>query len=162
MSFTFSRPFTTIYQVWYIREACITQIVGNIIGCYRLLQKIFRSKFSDERNEEVIPRPGGIRAHLANPQMYSLGGSPKTDQWWGRKALRREHIGSFPTQDQTMHGAVNECTGFSEPTFVDSTNPSPIKPALITSAPTYVSTGFSPSPDLTYLQDSHDYELRQR
>ena len=52
---------TTTYQLWYIREASVAVIVGNLICTWQLFQKMFRlrsfnNKIEGIRDEPEMPR----------------------------------------------------------------------------------------------------------
>lgn len=63
--YNFASPETTTYQLWYIRESSIAVVVGNLICCWQLLQKLFKFRSFDNAHagilpEADIPRPVGL------------------------------------------------------------------------------------------------------
>lgn len=48
---------TTIYQLWYIREASVAVIVGNLICTWQLFQKMFRLRSFNNKNEGIKDEP---------------------------------------------------------------------------------------------------------
>jgi hypothetical protein len=57
---------TTTYQLWYIREASVAVIVGNLICTWQLFQKIFRLRSFNNKNEAIKDEP-------AMPRMMNVG-----------------------------------------------------------------------------------------
>jgi hypothetical protein len=54
--YNWAAPFTTAYQLWYIRESGVAMCVGNIINCWQLIQKVFNLK-SFNGNGTQTPQP---------------------------------------------------------------------------------------------------------
>jgi hypothetical protein len=48
---------TTTYQLWYIREASVAVIVGNLICTWQLFQKMFRLRSFNNKNEGIRDEP---------------------------------------------------------------------------------------------------------
>jgi hypothetical protein len=87
---------TTIYQLWYIREASVAIQVGNIICCWQLFQKLFKIRSFDNRSAQIVADPEMARRHAQeHPSQLSVGGSPKTSGWWARRYEIFEHLGNW-------------------------------------------------------------------
>ncbi|PVH79325.1 hypothetical protein DL98DRAFT_420558, partial [Cadophora sp. DSE1049] len=82
--YNFASPLTTVYQLWYIREASISVTVANLICCWQLLQKIFHFRsFSNTRfeitDDGVYSHNHGLRhrlIRLAHRARDSVSGIP--------------------------------------------------------------------------------------
>lgn len=44
---------TTVYQLWYVREASVAVIVGNLICTYQLWQRLFSLKSFNGQNHDI-------------------------------------------------------------------------------------------------------------
>ncbi|KAE9367193.1 hypothetical protein N431DRAFT_418324 [Stipitochalara longipes BDJ] len=60
-AYNFASPMTTVYQLWYIREASVAVCVGNLICTWQLFQRMFRlrafnNKTADIRDEPAMPQ----------------------------------------------------------------------------------------------------------
>jgi len=45
---------TTVYQLWYIREASVAVIVGNLICTWQLFQKLFRLRSFNNKHANIV------------------------------------------------------------------------------------------------------------
>lgn len=59
--YNFSNPLTTVYQLWYIREASVAIFVVNLICWWPLLRKVFGVKAFDPEDNSG----GGVRRESA-------------------------------------------------------------------------------------------------
>jgi hypothetical protein len=48
---------TTVYQLWYIREASVAVCVGNLICTWQLFQRIFRLRTFNTKSAEIHDDP---------------------------------------------------------------------------------------------------------
>jgi hypothetical protein len=48
---------TTVYQLWYIREASVAICVGNLICTWQLFQRIFRLRTFNTKSAEIHDDP---------------------------------------------------------------------------------------------------------
>ncbi|KAH7327470.1 hypothetical protein BKA65DRAFT_435157 [Rhexocercosporidium sp. MPI-PUGE-AT-0058] len=82
--YNFASPLTTVYQLWYIREASISLVVSNLICTWQLLQKIFHFRsFSNTRfsitDDGTINHNPGLRhkfMRFAHRARHSVSGLP--------------------------------------------------------------------------------------
>jgi hypothetical protein len=96
-------PMTTVYQLWYIREASVAIQVGNIICCWQLFQKLFKVRSFDNKSAQIIANPEMARRHAReHPEQFSVGGSPKTTGWWARRRELFEHLGNWSRMSQAF------------------------------------------------------------
>jgi len=81
-------PWTTVYQLWYIRESSVAIWVGNIICCWQLGQKLFKLRSFDNQRADIDRSPvmhGRARGRHA-PDPFSPGDArPKPRTWLDRK-----------------------------------------------------------------------------
>ena len=90
---------TTTYQLWYIREASVAVIVGNLICTWQLFQKMFRLRSFNNKNE-------GIKDEPAMPRMIKSG-NPIRRAWDylttdGRETHYKSANGG---EDSALHGS---------------------------------------------------------
>lgn len=71
--YNFASPMTTVYQLWYIREASVAVCVGNIICIWQLLQKMFKFRTFGNKSAEIRDEP-------AMPQ-FIRSGNPLRRAW---------------------------------------------------------------------------------
>ncbi len=62
--YNFASPHTTVYQLWYIREASIAVTVANLICTWQLFQKVFHMRSFDNsrfsiNDDAALPAPPG-------------------------------------------------------------------------------------------------------
>jgi len=98
-AFNFASPMTTTYQLWYIREASVAVIVGNLICTWQLFQKMFRLRSFNNKNE-------GIKDEPAMPRMIKSG-NPIRRAWDylttdGRETQYKSGNGG---EDSALHGS---------------------------------------------------------
>lgn len=99
--FNFASPYTTTYQIWYIREASTAIYVANIICWWPLLRKLFglkafqyNSKRDGRSDGQQKDSSGGSRAGVSNTYgsqsrpSFSLNGALNINRSGYRKALR--------------------------------------------------------------------------
>jgi hypothetical protein len=70
-------------------------MVGNLICCWQLFQKLFRLRSFDNKTAliEGQPEMGDRRQHIQHPELYSVGGSPKNDGWFKKQRERLAYLG---------------------------------------------------------------------
>lgn len=71
--YNFLSPQTTVYQLWYIREASVAMWVGNIVCCWQLVQWVFHLRSFDDKHAEIQGRLSPAR---------SAGGHTKNSAWY--------------------------------------------------------------------------------
>ena len=87
---------TTVYQLWYIREASVAIQVGNLICCWQLMQKLFKIRSFDNKSDQIVAQPEmAVRHHQEHPSQFSVGGSPKTASWFTRQRQKLEFMGEW-------------------------------------------------------------------
>jgi hypothetical protein len=67
--YNFQSPLTTVYQLWYIREASTAVAVGNLICSWQLIQKLFKLRSFDDKQAEI--QPLAAAPHLGGGAMSS-------------------------------------------------------------------------------------------
>ncbi|KAM3083910.1 hypothetical protein ACMFMG_001985 [Clarireedia jacksonii] len=92
--YNFESPFTTVYQLWYIRESSVAIWVGNLICCWQIIQKIFKTRSFDDRTPDIVMQPEMV-ARLANPSNYTSGGTPKPKNWFEQVVRLRAAAGNL-------------------------------------------------------------------
>ncbi|KAL4887642.1 hypothetical protein BJY04DRAFT_5436 [Aspergillus karnatakaensis] len=103
--FNFASPQTTIYQLWYIREASTAIYVANLMCWWPLLRKIFgkalsqySSNYNTNRYGDPSSRSGGLSQQLAsvtagasaNRTQKSTDGKASKSRWWKQSQARSE------------------------------------------------------------------------
>lgn len=73
--YNFLSPETTVYQLWYIREASVAMWVGNLVCCWQLIQRLFNLRSFDDKHAEIQGRISPDR---------SVGGHTKNSAWYQR------------------------------------------------------------------------------
>lgn len=71
--YNFLSPNTTVYQLWYIREASVAMWVGNLVCCWQLVQRLFNLRSFDDKHAEIQGRISPDR---------SVGGHTKNSAWY--------------------------------------------------------------------------------
>ncbi|KAL4934015.1 uncharacterized protein BDV17DRAFT_278997 [Aspergillus undulatus] len=85
--FNFHSPGTTIYQLWYIREASTAIYVANLMCWWPLLRKIFGSALSHYSSRYRSNRYGEQpTAAGASATQSVVGKGSKSKRWWSRRA----------------------------------------------------------------------------
>lgn len=69
-------PFTTVYQLWYIREASVAVFVGNLLCTWQLLQRVFKLRSFDNKDAGIRKVEGASPAEPDAPTRYTIGGTP--------------------------------------------------------------------------------------
>ncbi|PQE15799.1 integral membrane PTH11 protein [Rutstroemia sp. NJR-2017a BBW] len=92
--YNFESPLTTVYQVWYIRESSVAIWVGNLICCWQIIQKVFKTRSFDNRTPNIVMQPE-MGARLANPSNFTSGGTPKPKNWFEQIVHLRAAAGNF-------------------------------------------------------------------
>ena len=139
--YNFKSPFTTAYQLWYIREASVAICVGNLICTWQLFQRIFKMRSWDDKSpgaqkEPDVEIPLGPNGTIPR----TIGGTPRIVQgtpeagFRGRFLPRRDPNASlFASLARTMgRSAANNTqlggtgvdrgnggSGFSSATYVN-------------------------------------------
>jgi hypothetical protein len=94
--YNFLSPMTTVYQLWYIREASVAIQVGNLICCWQLMQKLFKIRSFDNKSDQIVAQPEMTGRHnQQHPSQYSVGGSPKTSSWFAKQRQKMEFLGEW-------------------------------------------------------------------
>lgn len=97
--FNFHSPDTTIYQLWYIREASTAIYVANLVCWWPLLRKVFGSALSHYnsryRSNRYGEQPSGQVSHSLPFGSSAAGASVRhsvvqkgstSKRWWSQKA----------------------------------------------------------------------------
>jgi len=58
---------TTVYQLWYIREASVAVTVGNLICTWQLFQRLFRLRAFDNKTADINDEPAMPQFRPINP-----------------------------------------------------------------------------------------------
>jgi len=58
---------TTVYQLWYIREASVAVCVGNLICTWQLFQRMFRLRAFNNKTADIKDEPAMPQFRAANP-----------------------------------------------------------------------------------------------
>lgn len=84
--YNFASPETTVYALWYIREASVAIWVGNLICCWQLLQKLFNLRSFDNKEAGFqIPCRSIVKER-------SIGGHTKNTSWFNGKITAMEPL----------------------------------------------------------------------
>lgn len=86
--YNFQSPFTTIYQLWYIREASVAVQVANIICCWQLLQKVFKLRSFDNSTPNIGQHLSMVQRPPHNPESFTEGDKYMSKSWWDHKFER--------------------------------------------------------------------------
>lgn len=81
--YNFASPDTTVYQLWYIREASVAMWVGNIICCWQLAQFLFSLRSFDDKHSGFQNQ---LKQHdrVSQGEGKSVGGHTKDTNWYER------------------------------------------------------------------------------
>ncbi|KAL4867970.1 hypothetical protein BDV12DRAFT_108628 [Aspergillus spectabilis] len=124
--FNFASPQTTIYQLWYIREASTAIYVANLMCWWPLLRKIFgkalshySSKYHTNRYGDPSQPSGGLSLPLSSTTATATTQTPTTKKgskrWWKAKAqMRHLRSESKGLTTSTSQEAINASGGDSQ------------------------------------------------
>ncbi|KAL2866066.1 uncharacterized protein BJX67DRAFT_147787 [Aspergillus lucknowensis] len=101
--FNFHSPQTTIYQLWYIREASTAVYVANLMCWWPLLRKIFGKTLANYNSKynSKYGRPSAPVAHSGTaPASASAAPEPSSTRWWrGKGANATAHPTTSTSQE---------------------------------------------------------------
>ncbi|KAF7589529.1 hypothetical protein BBP40_004194 [Aspergillus hancockii] len=112
--FNFHSPLTTIYQLWYIREASTAIYVANLMCWWPLLRKIFGKALTHYNSNSATKygRPShatGLRSKTVGSTKPSAGGEHSSTvgskRWWQPKGLGESSTQVLSTS--TSQEAIN-------------------------------------------------------
>ncbi|KAL2821457.1 hypothetical protein BDW59DRAFT_150115 [Aspergillus cavernicola] len=126
--FNFASPDTTIYQLWYIREASTAIYVANLMCWWPLLRKIFgkalshySNKYPSNRYGDPSHRSGGVSVPLgsatatATTQTSTAGAGTGSKRWWKAKTkTSHSRSESKGLTTSTSQEAINTPTSVGE------------------------------------------------
>lgn len=114
---------TTVYQLWYIREASVAIWVGNLICCWQLFQRLFHVRSFDDKSDEIVAQPEMERRnHKNHPSQYSVGGSPKTTSWFAKQREKMYFLGAWSLGEWSRQYVTKPSqSGDSQPPRIKST-----------------------------------------
>ena len=58
---------TTVYQLWYIRDASVAVCVGNVICTWQLFQRMFRLRAFNDKTADIKDEPAMPQFRPMNP-----------------------------------------------------------------------------------------------
>jgi len=93
--YNFASPMTTIYQLWYIREASVMMWVGNLVCCWQLVQFVFKTRSFDDKHDQLRVDGSPLADEEGGPVTHKSG-------WFRRK------IDQVPDLSISMGGVLTE------------------------------------------------------
>jgi hypothetical protein len=109
-TYNFLSPLTTVYQVWYIREASVAITVGNLICTWQLLQKLFKLRSFDDKKAEIEASPE-MGANVTGQQVShrTIGGTPRVG---GRLNTKKSKWGAMSPALRLARGDLSAFSTF--------------------------------------------------
>jgi hypothetical protein len=106
-------PDTTVYALWYIREASVAIWVGNLICCWQLLQKVFKLRSFDDTSAGYT-----VRERMINATERSIGGHSKNSAWYSRRIAQMRPL-RVEGEDEDAEKALRDGVSSSGATASD-------------------------------------------